>query len=107
MNCIICGKECIGECCSGACRAKKSRRAQVEIAAARARAEHSFVDGTVYGRQAVSYKQDKFSTRPEPLNADDAPRPLDRGRYTRPDGTVYMFDSGGQVFEVVDKLVIQ
>ncbi len=26
MNkCIICGKECKGECCSGACRAKKSR----------------------------------------------------------------------------------
>ena len=27
-KCIICGKECAGECCSGACRAKKSRRTQ-------------------------------------------------------------------------------
>ncbi len=27
MNkCEVCGKECIGKCCSGACRAKKSRR---------------------------------------------------------------------------------
>lgn len=27
MNkCVICGKECKAECCSGACRAKKSRR---------------------------------------------------------------------------------
>lgn len=25
-KCMICGKECKGECCSGACRAKKSRR---------------------------------------------------------------------------------
>ena len=27
MNkCTVCGKECVGECCSGACRAKKSRQ---------------------------------------------------------------------------------
>lgn len=27
-NCVICGKECTGECCGGACRAKKSRRTE-------------------------------------------------------------------------------
>lgn len=27
-KCVICGKDSIGECCSGACRAKKSRRTQ-------------------------------------------------------------------------------
>ena len=29
-NCIICGKECKGECCSGACRARKSRRTRTK-----------------------------------------------------------------------------
>ena len=27
-NCVICGKDSESECCSGACRAKKSRRTQ-------------------------------------------------------------------------------
>ncbi len=29
-NCVICGKECKGECCSGACRARKSRRTRTQ-----------------------------------------------------------------------------
>ena len=30
MECTVCGKECQGKCCSGACRAKLSRQAHGE-----------------------------------------------------------------------------
>lgn len=34
MNkCVICGKECKSECCSGACRARKSRRTRTDTGA--------------------------------------------------------------------------
>ncbi len=54
---------------------------------------------TVYNRQAVSYKVDKFETKPEPLDVTDTPHAGGRGRYTRLDGTVYQFDCRGHSFE--------
>jgi len=55
------------------------------------------VDGKCYMRPAVECSE--FGTRPAPLDPTDTPFPLNRGRYTRADGSVYMFDAGGQVFE--------
>jgi len=37
MNCVICNKECTGKTCSGACRAKLSRRTAKQEESARAR----------------------------------------------------------------------
>ncbi len=61
----------------------------------------------VYGRPAVHYDHDDFDTRPEPLNITDTPLPLNRGRYTREDGTQYQFDAIGQAFKVVNGQVYQ
>ena len=60
-------------------------------------AEYVTVEGKCYGRPAVECPE--FGTRPEPLDHTDQPFPKNRGRYTRTDGSVYMFDAGGQVFE--------
>lgn len=49
MNeCIICGKECKGDCCSGACRAKKSRRTVVKA--------HATAHGRKRGREIKVFK---------------------------------------------------
>ena len=54
----------------------------------------------VYGRQAVSYPGvADFETRPEPLDPADSPKPQNRGKYIRPDGTEYQSDSQGSPFE--------
>jgi hypothetical protein len=55
------------------------------------------VPGKVYGRQAV--KCNKYDTRPEPLDPTDRPHPGGRGKYRRQDGTIYQFDSTGNVRE--------
>lgn len=57
-------------------------------------------DAKCYGRQAVKCLE--FKTRPEPLDHTDQPYPSNRSRYTRKDGTVYMFDAIGQSFECPD-----
>jgi hypothetical protein len=57
----------------------------------------------VYGRQAVKYAiAEPWDLRPEPLNPDDKPTPNNRCYYTRQDGTAYMFDCTGQVFELTN-----
>ncbi len=61
-------------------------------------------DEKVYSRPAVRYKDPKdlrevWDTRPEPLSPDDIPKPLNRGKYIRPDGSEYQFDACGKVFE--------
>ncbi len=54
----------------------------------------------VYGQRAVHYRYSTdFDTRPEPLDVNDTPVPLNRGRYTWRDGTVYQFDTTGNSFE--------
>ncbi len=56
------------------------------------------VPGQVYGRQAVHYHVDDFDTRPEPLDPTDTPKPGNRCKYTRADGSEYQFDCLGHVF---------
>jgi hypothetical protein len=56
----------------------------------------------VYGRQAVIYSdiaEANWPTRPEPLSPEDYPKPYNRGKYIRPDGSEYQFDATGQVHE--------
>lgn len=83
--------------CSGACRVAQSR-ASVTPQRPQVLPDVT-VEGKCYNRPAV--KCSEFGTRPAPLDSTDIPFPLNRGRYTRQDGTVYMFDAGGQVFECV------
>ena len=60
-------------------------------------------DVKVYGRQAVRYSglHEAWDFRPEPLSPDDTPMALNRGKYIRPDGSEYIFDACGKVFECV------
>ena len=53
----------------------------------------------VYGRQAVRWVdyQEAWDTRPEPLRRSDRPKPLNRGKYIRLDGSEYQIDAVGQV----------
>ena len=50
-----------------------------------------------YGRPAVVCSQ--FKTRPKPLDSTDIPVVDNRGRYVRPDGSVYQFDFCGNSFD--------
>lgn len=60
-------------------------------------------DSKVYGRQAVRYElSEPWNLRPEPLSLDDVPVPNNRGRYTRPDSSQYLFDYLGKAFELTD-----
>jgi len=115
MKCVICGNECIGKTCSGACRAKLSRRTpegdnDKAHAHAHAHAEpklsvteqtnkpdnYILVSGDkVYHRQAVKYIVDGFDTRPIPDNVEDKPVKGNRGRYKREDGSQYQIDDAG------------
>ena len=57
-------------------------------------------DTKVYGRPAVRYDfEEAWERRPEPLSPEDRPKPDNRGKYIRPDGSEYQFDAIGQVFE--------
>ena len=56
-------------------------------------------DMKVYGRNAVSYPDDKFETRPEPLDCNDIPDPHNRCIYKRPDGSRYLLDAVGAAHE--------
>ncbi len=60
-------------------------------------------DVKVYSRSAVVYAglREAWQCRPEPLSPDDKPKPLNRGKYIRPDGSEYIFDACGKVFECV------
>ena len=50
-----------------------------------------------YNRPAVSCSE--FGSRPSPLDPLDVPKPHNRGMYTRPDCSVYLFDCVGKVHE--------
>lgn len=55
---------------------------------------------TVYGRQAVRWPvSEAWDTRPELLDFNDQPKPGNRGKYIRVDGSEYIFDACGKVFE--------
>ena len=125
MKCVICGNECIGKTCSGACRAKLSRRTPegdndkahahahahaepILKAHAVERTEQNANEQThkpdnyllvpedkVYHRQAVKYIVDGFDTRPIPDNVEDKPVKGNRGRYKREDGSQYQIDDAG------------
>ena len=56
-------------------------------------------DTMVYGRKAVRFPDDRFETRPEPLDHTDIPYLNNRGRYTRTDGSEYQFDYRGHNFD--------
>ena len=96
--------------CSGACRTKASRAKSIVTLEAAVSVTNDTLDdvtrpaavtveGMVYGRQAVSYEGDKFETRPEPLDRNDIPDPVNRCIYKRPDGTRYILDAGGYEHE--------
>jgi len=52
----------------------------------------------VYGRQAVKYDlQEAWDLRPEPESPGDRPKPLNRGKYIRPDGSEYQIDAIGGI----------
>lgn len=54
----------------------------------------------VFCRQAVKYNLSQgWNVRPEPLSPEDKPKPNNRGKYIRPDGSEYQFDVSGEVFE--------
>lgn len=112
-KCVVCGKDSVGECCGGACRAKKSRRARAQdeertlekpVVIVGVLAYEIVEDVKVYGRQAVRYGmlREAWDLRPEPLSPNDRPKPGNRGKYIRPDDTEYQFDAIGQVFDCVD-----
>lgn len=65
------------------------------------------VEGKTYGRQSVKYEADQFETRPQPLSDDDCPVRLNRGKYTRSDGSVYQFDCRGHSFNLTNGKVYQ
>lgn len=90
--------------CSGTCKKRFSRSSGTNVAvdASGTAKQYTANEDMVYGRQSVSYLQDGYETRPEPLNLDDIPHKGGRGKYTRQDGTVYQFDSSGKAFEVVE-----
>lgn len=55
---------------------------------------------TVYGRQTVRWPvHEAWDTRPEPLGFNDQPKSGNRGKYIRLDGSEYIFDVCGRVFE--------
>ncbi len=43
--------------------------------------------------------REAWDFRPVPLAPEDTPKPLDRSKYIRPDGSEYQFDTSGKVFE--------
>lgn len=61
-------------------------------------------DQKVYGRPAVKYGTlyEAWDLRPEPDSPDDMPVVLNRGKYERPDGSMYSIDTTGKVFEWVE-----
>ncbi len=98
-----CSNEVTGrsQTCSDKCRKAVSRQSVTKDCDKQSVTSYVRVPGAkCYGRQAV--KCNEFSTRPEPLDHTHQPFPLNRGRYTRKDGTVYMFDAIGQSFDCVD-----
>ncbi|KKK53995.1 hypothetical protein LCGC14_3089200 [marine sediment metagenome] len=116
MECINCGKENEGrsQYCDNTCKTQYHRNhGRTHIEPVRTVSEgtvsvdeyETVSDAKCYGRQAV--KCAEFGTRPEPLDHTDQPVPLNRGRYQRTDGTVYMFDAIGQSFECVNGNVYQ
>ena len=52
-------------------------------------------DKKVYKRQAVNYKDDKYSSRPQPDNITDKPDKQNRCIYQRTDKTSYVIDATG------------
>lgn len=69
--------------------------------------EGRYVRPLVYNRPAVKFTPDQYDTRPEPLSPDDIPHKGGRGKYTRQDGTVYQFDSGGRSHELTNNVAYQ
>lgn len=91
-----------GSYCSGACRVAHHRASvtsndpklpSVTI--------QSVTDVTImgkcYNRPAIPCSE--FSTRPAPRDVTDTPKPKNRGKYVRADGSEYQFDFCGMVFE--------
>jgi len=67
---------------------------------------YEIVEGEkVYGRQAVKYSQkEAWDTRPEPDSPTDLPKPLNRGKYIRQDGSEYQIDATGTTHNVSTKV---
>ena len=105
MKCKQCGNEVIskGQYCSDSCRTiynRNKRKAGTTTNATGTPAVTLPDKPPVYGRPAV--KCSKYGTRPQPISPDDQPHKGGRGKYTRQDGTVYQFDSSGNVSDVVN-----
>jgi len=59
----------------------------------------------VYGRQAVRYDlQEAWDLRPEPESSEDRPKPLNRGKYIKPDGSEYQIDATGVIHRLSTKM---
>lgn len=100
-QCVVCGKDSgKGRTCSSTCRKALQRRNASVTSAKCDTLEYVTLEGKIYGRQAVRYDlHEAWYLRPEPLSPNDRPKPLNRGKYIRPDGSEYQFDCIGKVFE--------
>lgn len=121
MNkCVICGKEyessrTTSKYCSVKCKQSGYRNKQGKVSVTNVTvtddkvtvtrdAKYRLTESKVYGRHAVVYENfpEAWDLRPEPLDPSDVPVKFNRCRYTRPDGSQYIFDSCGKVFELTD-----
>ena len=107
-ECIVCGKEHNrrGKYCSDACKqaAYRNKNETVTDQTVTPEQAYEFIpDVKVYGGLAVQYDLDEaWDLRPELLDENDRPKPDNRGKYIRPDGSEYQIDVTGQVFELID-----
>ncbi len=110
MKCKQCGNEVTGKgkTCSAKCRKALQRSVttgdtkcdNVTVAKCDKPGYVTVENAKVYGRQAVKYDiPEAWELRPEPLSPDDQPKPKNRGKYIRPDGTEYLFDACGKAHE--------
>ncbi len=94
-----------GVYCSGACRTKVSRASRASVSRESLPSvtrdtvgpEYVTVEGKCYNRPAVACIE--FGVRPAPLDLADVPKAGNRGKFVRPDGSEYQFDSQGNSFE--------
>ena len=108
MKCVNCNKTFQGRTdakfCSANCRVAYSR-ANKEALSALEEKPYRVVEGKVYGRRAVIYKDEEqgvvnsqgatWATRPEPDNPTDTPDKDNRGSYFK-DGEKYQIDAVGE-----------
>lgn len=95
--------------CSGTCKKRFQRASGTDVPVEVGQEQVGQPSGTrfiygpgesmVYGRRVVIYPNDRFDTRPEPLDHLDKPDLLNRCIYRRQDGTRYLLDATGNAHE--------